>query len=284
MLGALLAALVVLLFLGNLRSTIIAALAIPTSIIGTFALMWVEGFTLNTITLLALALAVGIVIDDAIVVLENIFRFIDEKGDQARSRPRSSATQGDRPRRARDHAVAHRGVPPGRVHGRHPRALPEELRPHDGVRHRRLAARQLHADADARRRAGCRRHAGRRARRSPCSSASSTSFYRPIERVYMRALALRDAAPLGGRRWLRRDARLVRAARARRCPRASCPRTTRRSSRSTCARPKARASRRRSSSPSASRARSASCPRSQLDARHHRRRRRSARQPGAAST
>ena len=78
--GAILAALVVYLFLGNLRSTIIAALAIPTSIIGTFMLMWAMGFTLNTITLLALALAVGIVIDDAIVVLENIFRFVDEKG------------------------------------------------------------------------------------------------------------------------------------------------------------------------------------------------------------
>jgi hydrophobe/amphiphile efflux-1 (HAE1) family protein len=78
-LGALLAALVVLLFLGNLRSTIIAALAIPTSIVGTFLGMWLFGFTLDTITLLALALAVGIVIDDAIVVLENIFRFIDEK-------------------------------------------------------------------------------------------------------------------------------------------------------------------------------------------------------------
>jgi hydrophobe/amphiphile efflux-1 (HAE1) family protein len=79
-LGALFAAAVVLLFLGNVRSTIIAAIAIPVSIIGTFALMWVQGFTLNTITLLALALAVGIVIDDAIVVLENIYRFIHEKG------------------------------------------------------------------------------------------------------------------------------------------------------------------------------------------------------------
>jgi hydrophobic/amphiphilic exporter-1 (mainly G- bacteria), HAE1 family len=79
-LGAVFAALVVLLFLGNVRSTIIAAVAIPASIVATFALMWVQGFTLNSITLLALALAVGIVIDDAIVVLENIFRFIDEKG------------------------------------------------------------------------------------------------------------------------------------------------------------------------------------------------------------
>ena len=77
--GAMLAALIVLVFLGNFRSTFIAALAIPISIIGTFALMWLLGFTLNMITLLALALAVGIVIDDAIVVLENITRFVQEK-------------------------------------------------------------------------------------------------------------------------------------------------------------------------------------------------------------
>ncbi len=78
--GAILAALVVLIFLGNARSTLIAAVAIPISIIGTFGLMYLQGYTLNNITLLALALAVGIVIDDAIVVLENIIRFIDEKG------------------------------------------------------------------------------------------------------------------------------------------------------------------------------------------------------------
>jgi HAE1 family hydrophobic/amphiphilic exporter-1 len=79
-LGALFAGAVVLLFLGNLRSTLIAAIAIPVSIVGTFALMWTQGFSLDTITLLALALAVGIVIDDAIVVLENIHRHIEEKG------------------------------------------------------------------------------------------------------------------------------------------------------------------------------------------------------------
>jgi hydrophobic/amphiphilic exporter-1 (mainly G- bacteria), HAE1 family len=78
-LGAVFAGAVVLLFLGSLRSTLIAAVAIPVSIIGTFALMRVQGFSLDTVTLLALALAVGIVIDDAIVVLENIFRFIEEK-------------------------------------------------------------------------------------------------------------------------------------------------------------------------------------------------------------
>jgi HAE1 family hydrophobic/amphiphilic exporter-1 len=78
--GGFLAALVVLLFLWNGRSTIIAALAIPSSIIATFALLRVMGMTLNTITLLALTLSVGIVIDDAIVVLENIVRWVEEKG------------------------------------------------------------------------------------------------------------------------------------------------------------------------------------------------------------
>ncbi len=79
-LGALCAALIVLVFLGNFRSTIIAAIAIPVSIISTFAIMQFAGFSLNTITLLALTLAVGIVIDDAIVVLEIIWRKIDEEG------------------------------------------------------------------------------------------------------------------------------------------------------------------------------------------------------------
>ena len=78
--GSVLAAFVVLLFLGNLRSTVIAAISIPTSIIATFALLWYMNFTLNMLTMLALTLSVGIVIDDAIVVLENIYRFIEEKG------------------------------------------------------------------------------------------------------------------------------------------------------------------------------------------------------------
>jgi HAE1 family hydrophobic/amphiphilic exporter-1 len=79
-LGSILAAAVVLVFLWNWRSTFIAAVAIPTSIIATFGLIWYQGFTLNSMTMLALTLAVGIVIDDAIVVLENIYRFVEEKG------------------------------------------------------------------------------------------------------------------------------------------------------------------------------------------------------------
>jgi hydrophobic/amphiphilic exporter-1 (mainly G- bacteria), HAE1 family len=78
--GGLLAALIVFLFLWNFRSTIIAALAIPTSIISSFAVIAWLGYSLNQMTMLALTLMVGIVIDDAIVVLENIYRFVEEKG------------------------------------------------------------------------------------------------------------------------------------------------------------------------------------------------------------
>ena len=78
-LGGICAAIVVFFFLGSIRSTMIAAVAIPVSIISTYSLILWMGFTLNRMTLLALTLSVGIVIDDAIVVLENIFRFIEEK-------------------------------------------------------------------------------------------------------------------------------------------------------------------------------------------------------------
>ena len=82
-LGALFAAIIVLIFLGNSRATIISALAIPTSIIAAFGVMWAQGVTLNVISLVALALAVGIVIDDAIIVVENIFRHMEEKGEDS---------------------------------------------------------------------------------------------------------------------------------------------------------------------------------------------------------
>ena len=79
LLGSVLASLVVMLFIRDLRSVVIASLAIPTSIVATFTLLKAMHFTLNNMTLLALTLAVGIVIDDAIVVLENIVRFLEEK-------------------------------------------------------------------------------------------------------------------------------------------------------------------------------------------------------------
>jgi multidrug efflux pump subunit AcrB len=79
-------------FFRKSRPTVISAVAIPSSIIATFAAMRFENFTLNVITLLALTLAVGIVIDDAVVVLENIFRFMEEK----KRAPRDAAVEGAR--------------------------------------------------------------------------------------------------------------------------------------------------------------------------------------------
>jgi HAE1 family hydrophobic/amphiphilic exporter-1 len=78
--GSILASLVVLAFMRNWRATIIAAVAIPASLIAAFGVMWALNFTLNSVTMLSLVLMVGIVIDDALVVLENTFRFMEEKG------------------------------------------------------------------------------------------------------------------------------------------------------------------------------------------------------------
>ncbi|OYT70340.1 MAG: RND transporter [Chloracidobacterium sp. CP2_5A] len=82
-LGGIMAALVMLLFLRSWRSTVISAIAIPASVVATYGLMYAMGFTLNRMTMLALVLSVGIVIDDAVVVLENIYRFMEEKGMSA---------------------------------------------------------------------------------------------------------------------------------------------------------------------------------------------------------
>ena len=89
-LGGFLAAVIVFIFLRNFRSTLIAAVAIPASIIGAFGVMSALDFTINQMTMLALTLMVGIVIDDAIVVLENIYRFVEEKG----MTPRRAAVEG----------------------------------------------------------------------------------------------------------------------------------------------------------------------------------------------
>ncbi len=97
--GSLLASLIVWIFIRDIRAVIISALAIPISIIATFTLMRLMDFTLNNMTLLGLTLAVGIVIDDAIVVLENIFRYLEE-GRMIALRGGDSGDQGSRARRS----------------------------------------------------------------------------------------------------------------------------------------------------------------------------------------
>jgi HAE1 family hydrophobic/amphiphilic exporter-1 len=83
MIGGILAILIITFFLRNLRSTFVVALSIPISIMSTFALIYFCGFTLNTISLSGLALATGLIVDDAIVVLENIYRHIERDGKRA---------------------------------------------------------------------------------------------------------------------------------------------------------------------------------------------------------
>ena len=83
LIGGALAVLILMFFLRNVRSTLVVALSIPTSIISTFALLYFCGFTINTISLSGLALASGLIVDDAVVVLENIFRHIEQKREGA---------------------------------------------------------------------------------------------------------------------------------------------------------------------------------------------------------
>ncbi|MBN2354084.1 MAG: efflux RND transporter permease subunit [Spirochaetales bacterium] len=89
LIGAVLAVLIVLLFLGNLRSTVITAAVLPNCLLGAFFLSFVAGFSLNTMTLLALSIAVGLLVDDAIVVRENIYRHLELGKD-----PKTAATDG----------------------------------------------------------------------------------------------------------------------------------------------------------------------------------------------
>jgi|694.fasta_scaffold17012_2 HAE1 family hydrophobic/amphiphilic exporter-1 len=90
LLAAVLVSLTILFFIRDWRTTLIATLAIPMSMIPTFAFMAIMGFTLNNITMLGLILAIGIVIDDAVVVHENIFRHMEEFGRSAREAARTA--------------------------------------------------------------------------------------------------------------------------------------------------------------------------------------------------
>src|ERR687897_708657 len=92
LIAALLVVIIIFLFLRNLRATIIPGLAIPTSIVAAFAVMYFMGFSINNFTLLALTLAIGIVVDDAIIVLENAYRHQEELGET----PEVAAVNGTR--------------------------------------------------------------------------------------------------------------------------------------------------------------------------------------------
>ena len=92
LIAAALVVLIIFLFLRNLRATLIPGLAIPASVVATFGVMYFLGFTINNFTLLALTLAIGIVVDDAIIVMENAYRHQEELGED----PETAATNGTR--------------------------------------------------------------------------------------------------------------------------------------------------------------------------------------------
>ena len=140
--AVLLTGLVLLVFLHSWRSTVIVLLAIPTSLIATFGVMWLQGFTLNFLTTLALTLTIGILVDDSIVVLENIYRHL------ARARPRAwrRSTGRDRPRRHRHHPGGCGGLHPRGAHVRAGGAVLPPVRLHRGLRHPLLPALLLHPD------------------------------------------------------------------------------------------------------------------------------------------
>ena len=117
LLSVLVVAGVLLLFLHAWRHTVIVLLAIPTSLISTFLVMYALGFSLNIMSMMALALMIGILVDDSIVVLENIHRHL-QLGESpfigGAHWPRR-----DRPGRDRDHAVRRRRLHADRLHQRH---------------------------------------------------------------------------------------------------------------------------------------------------------------------
>ena len=145
LLAAGLVMLVVLAFLGSARAALIPSLAIPVSLIGTFAIMYLYGFSLNNLSLMALIVAAGLVVDDAIVVLENISRHI-ERGLLAHARGHAWSRRG-RVHPARDEPFAGDGVHLDSVHGRSRRAAVSRVFHHARRGNAGFARGVAHADA-----------------------------------------------------------------------------------------------------------------------------------------
>ena len=185
---------VVFVFLQSLRATLIPVLAVPVSIVGTFIGMMALGFSINMLTLFGMVLAIGIVVDDAIVVIENVERNmtvhkLDPKDAAKRAMDEVAGPGG------RDRAGAVRGVRAGGVPGRHHRAAVQAVRHHD---------RDLGGDLGPRRADACRRR-WRRCCSSPgttrrrASSAGSTTRFERMTHGYTRVVRARHQAL----RWLR---------------------------------------------------------------------------------
>ena len=146
LLAVALVVMVIFLFLRNVPATVIPSVAVPLSLVGTFGVMYLAGFSINNLTLMALTIATGFVVDDAIVMIENIARYI-EKGET----PLEAALKGARADRLHDHladGLADRRADPAAVHGRRRRAAVPRVRDHARRGDPHLGGGVADADAD----------------------------------------------------------------------------------------------------------------------------------------
>ena len=172
--GALLTVLVVFLFLNSWRSTVITGLALPVSVLASFIAVWAFGFTLNTMSLLGLSLAIGILIDDAIVVRENIVRHIEMGKDHFTASQEGTAEIGLAVT-ATTFSIVAVFVPIAFMSGRR-RPVVQAVRADDRVRRAGVAVRVVLARPDAVGVLGRSAPAGRARRRgSPARSTGSTT-------------------------------------------------------------------------------------------------------------
>ena len=127
---------VIFLFLRSLSATIIPSVAVPLSLVGTFGVMYLLGYSLNNLTLMALTISTGFVVDDAIVMIENIVRYIEEGEHPLRAALKGAEQIGFTIMSLTD--FADRGADPAAVHGRHrgpavPRIRSDAVDHHSGV-------------------------------------------------------------------------------------------------------------------------------------------------------
>ena len=179
MLTVALVVMVIFLFLRTLSATIIPSVAVPLSLVGTFGVMYLLGYSLNNLTLMALTISTGFVVDDAIVMIENIMRYIEE-GDAA-ARGGAEGLRADRLHDRLADRVADRRADPAAVHGRHRRPAVPRVRRHAQRHDPGLGGRVADADADdvraaAAPQAASRSRAGSTGRPS-ASSSRSIAFY-----------------------------------------------------------------------------------------------------------
>ena len=146
MLTIALVVMVIFLFLRNLSATIIPSVAVPLSLVGTFGVMYLLGYSLNNLSLMALTISTGFVVDDAIVMIENIDRY--HRGGRIAAGGRAEGLGADRLHDRFADGLADRGADSAAVHGRHRGPAVPRIRRHAGGDDSGLGGRFADADAD----------------------------------------------------------------------------------------------------------------------------------------